>query len=235
MPLNLESKIKESLASQGATFVCFVDLSSLPEAMTLGFPRTILFGIPLTPDYLKKVINTPDYVDIIKRNKTIDSDEFHLTEEKTDAMADLLAADLNAQGWRAFSQSEKNLTNTGLYNIESKRSPLPHKTIARIAGLGRIGKNNLLINDRYGCALSMCSVLTDAPLDTNMLLSLPESASCGSCTICIDACKTGALRGNTWLPDRDRDEIINTQACTTCLLCMVLCPWSIKYMKQKLS
>lgn len=158
MPLNLESKIKESLASQGATFVCFVDLSSLPEAMTLGFPRAILFGIPL-----------------------------------------------------------------------------PHKTIARIAGLGRIGKNNLLINDRYGCALSMCSVLTDAPLDTNMLLSLPESASCGSCTICIDACKTSALRGNTWLPDRDRDEIINTQACTTCLLCMVLCPWSIKYMKQKLS
>ncbi len=235
MNQGLEYRIKEILISQGADFVFFTDISSLPDEMTKGYPRAILFGIPLSPNYLKKIIDTPDYVETIKRNNTIDSDEFHITEVKTDALADHLEGILSAEGWNAFSQSEKNLANAELYDFKNKRSPLPHKTIARIAGLGRIGINNLLINDRYGCALSMCSVITDAPLETNSQYSPPQPANCGTCNICVDACKTGALSGSNWLPGKDRNEIINIQSCTTCLLCLALCPWSIKYMKKGLS
>ncbi|MBR0308972.1 MAG: epoxyqueuosine reductase, partial [Mogibacterium sp.] len=49
---------------------------------------------------------------------------------------------------------------------EDFNSGLPHKTVATRAGLGWIGKNNLLVTPEYGSAIRISSLLTDAPLET---------------------------------------------------------------------
>ena len=69
-------------------------------------------------------------------------------------------------------------------------SPIPEVEAGALAGLGFAGKNGQLITPWYGSCAFLCEVVTT--------LSLPptgpeETAGCGSCRRCIEACPTGAL------------------------------------------
>jgi len=107
---------------------------------------------------------------------------------------------------------------------------LPHKTVALRAGLGFIGKNNLLVNDQYGCALILGKVLTTAPFVT---MSQPvQEPLCGSCTECVNVCPSHALHGKTWSITTTRDEMLDRKRCSLCLKCLAQCPYTEQYAKQ---
>jgi len=228
---SFQNELKAEIDRQGVDFVKFVDISNLPKAQTRGYSTAILVGIVLSRDYLKQVSGMPDYVEQMIRNKQIQNDEFHLSEKRTDRIADNIATYIKEKGFEAHSQSEQNLFNSGEYDNNRKPTPLPHKTIAGMAGLGWIGKHNLLITPAYGSALSMCSVLTDAPIITSS--HKPLDSKCGECSICQDICAYKALKGTTWKPGMSRDEIVDVFLCTTCFQCVVQCPWTQKYMNEK--
>ena len=230
--MSLEDEITYEFKGRGAGLVTFVDISSLTYAQNKGYPAAILIGIVLSPYYLKEVTATNNYVENMIRNKQINEDEFHLTELKTDQLADEMAYYLNSKGYSAYSQSEDNIYLTGFYNLETNTTPLPHKTIALMAGLGWIGKHNLLVTPEYGSALSMCTVLTDAPLKT--VLHNPESPQCGNCQICTQVCSPGAIKGKSWNSDISRDERMDVTQCTTCLKCLAFCPYTQSYVKKNL-
>ncbi|MFW9800150.1 MAG: hypothetical protein ACFFD9_06930 [Candidatus Thorarchaeota archaeon] len=61
---------------------------------------------------------------------------------------------------------------------------ISHRVVAEHAGLGWRGKNGLLINGKYGCALRFASVITSLPL----LHGSKMESRCGDCTACEDAC-----------------------------------------------
>lgn len=208
-------------------FIRFVNLSNLPTIQTQNYPTAILFGKALSKPYLKKVANKPDYVAQMILNKEVEQDEFHNTELFTDHVADQLTERISELGFQAYSQSEASIEKSGLYNKDEHRTPLPHKTLALKAGLGWIGKNNLLITPEYGCAISMCSVLTNAPLQT--INHSPQEPRCGTCSNCQNICTTNAINGNNWNITFDRDEIINVYKCSPCLQCIVQCPWTKRY------
>jgi epoxyqueuosine reductase len=67
--------------------------------------------------------------------------------------------------------------------------PVMEKAWAQRAGLGWIGKHSNLVSSRYGSWLLLGEVLTTAELDPDE----PGSDLCGSCTLCIRACPTGAI------------------------------------------
>lgn len=229
---SLNNKIKTELLNQGTEFVYFVDISSLSEEQNRGYPNAVLFGMTLSPDYLQKISRDSEYVKKMIQNNQQHRDEFNQTEKKTDSMADNLASYLKERGYDAFSQSEKNLNSAGLYNQEMKRTILPHKTVAGLAGLGFIGKHDLLVTPQYGSAVSMCTVLTDAPLKTE--IHAPAEPQCRDCRICVDICSDRALMGNTWHVNTARENLVDVYQCTTCLKCLVFCPWTQKYMKNQL-
>ena len=57
------------------------------------------------------------------------------------------------------------------------------------AGIGFYGKNTLLITRRHGSWVVLGTLVTDQEVER----SAPLDGGCGSCTLCIDACPTGAL------------------------------------------
>ncbi|TAL10069.1 MAG: tRNA epoxyqueuosine(34) reductase QueG [Nitrospirae bacterium] len=63
------------------------------------------------------------------------------------------------------------------------------KAWAQRAGLGWIGKHSNLVSGRYGSWLLLGEVLTTAELAPDE----PGADLCGTCTLCIKACPTGAI------------------------------------------
>jgi epoxyqueuosine reductase len=63
------------------------------------------------------------------------------------------------------------------------------RTFARHAGLGWIGKNTMLINRDIGSWTFLAGLAVSLDLECDDVVE----DGCGSCTLCLDACPTGAL------------------------------------------
>ena len=63
------------------------------------------------------------------------------------------------------------------------------RVVAAYAGLGWVGKHSLLINRDLGSWLLLGGLVTTLPLAADDL----QADQCGACTLCIDACPTGAI------------------------------------------
>jgi epoxyqueuosine reductase len=108
------------------------------------------------------------------------------------------------------------------------RGLLSLKHAAQLAGLGRIGKNTLLINKTYGNRLWLGAILVSVKLDPD---GITEHKSCSnSCTICLDACPQKALDGTTINQRLCREKSFTSTegggwviACNTC---RKVCPFA---------
>jgi len=73
---------------------------------------------------------------------------------------------------------------------QNQKGHLSHKQIAVLAGLGWLGRNNLLVNKRLGSQFRLVTVLTDMPLKTDK----PAKEDCGACKLCIAVCPAQAIK-----------------------------------------
>jgi len=104
------------------------------------------------------------------------------------------------------------------------------------AGVGFYGKNTMLITRRHGSWVVLGALVTDVEIEP----SAPLDLDCGSCTLCIEACPTGALdepgvvdatkclsywtQAPAAIPERYRKEL-GSQV-YGCDICQDVCPWN---------
>ena len=70
--------------------------------------------------------------------------------------------------------------------------PIVERAVAAKAGIGWIGKNTCVLNQRLGSWLLLAVIVTSVPVAEGASLEVAADR-CGSCTRCIDACPTDAL------------------------------------------
>ncbi|MEI7759921.1 MAG: tRNA epoxyqueuosine(34) reductase QueG [Thermoleophilia bacterium] len=107
---------------------------------------------------------------------------------------------------------------------------------ARRAGLGFYGKNTMLITREHGSWVVLGTLVTDVEIE----FSAPLDLDCGRCTLCIEACPTGALDDpgvldanrclSYWtqapapVPEAYREEL--GPSVYGCDICQDVCPWN---------
>ncbi len=73
---------------------------------------------------------------------------------------------------------------------QNQKAHLSHKKIGVLAGLGWIGRNNLLVNETLGSQFRLVTILTNMPLK----IDKPVKKDCGSCMLCAKICPSGAIK-----------------------------------------
>lgn len=104
-----------------------------------------------------------------------------------------------AYSLRAFTPMENHhidviegfLEKQGYKTVFNDNYYLPDKLAAVRAGLGKYGKNSVIITGKYGSFVMLVTLVTNAPLDYQECDL--DISDCGKCRICLDSCPTGAI------------------------------------------
>ena len=117
--------------------------------------------------------------------------------------------------------------------------PLVERVYAKYAGIGWIGKNTCILNQKVGYWLFLGVILASMDLTADV----PSPDRCGTCTRCIDACPTQALlepyrldsnRCIAYLTIEKRGSIAEDMRdgigrhVFGCDICQDVCPWNRK-------
>ncbi len=121
--------------------------------------------------------------------------------------------------------------------------PLVERAFAKYAGVGWIGKNTCVINQKLGSWLFLGVILTSLDTSLEVAPDLPAPDRCGSCTRCTVACPTQAIVAPgeldarlciSYLTIEKRGDIPKELRAGIgrhvfgCDICQDVCPWNRK-------
>lgn len=209
----------------------YCDLSGIPN---LPFPELttgISLGINLNPEIVQSLKDGPGE-DYVREYKQVNMRLFRVSEKISEFLKE------KGYNTKIIPPTEK------LNDPDNLLAAFPHKTAATSAGLGWIGKNDLLVTKKFGTAVRITTVFTDAPLKT----ATPTTKSyCGICEKCKIACPANAIRGAKWTLGMSREEFVDVRKCfdhsrnrgceteaghAICGICVGVCPWTEKYLNR---
>ena len=149
---------------------------ALPSDQTEGLDYGIAIGARVSASVLKGCIIGPTrhYLH-----------HYRMVNWLLDNATTKLSIAIQNQGYNALP-----IPASQIVDWEKQTAHLSHKMIALRAGIGWIGRNNLLVHPEYGSKIRIATILTDMPLDTDN----PVEKDCGECRKCIEICPVKAIK-----------------------------------------
>jgi len=224
--------LKNELTKYGADLIGIGDLYLIPNETRQNMPYGVSVAVAYEHDIIKGIseIPTKEYYEAFKN-----------LNNKLDMIVSKGAEYLQNLGYEAYPQT----TSIVALNKTDYSTLLPHKTVATRAGLGWIGKSALLITKKYGGAIRISAILTNAPLNPDMPI---DQSECGDCMICKSACPAGAISGCNWNIHTIRNELYDAIKCRItarqrvyeafgieviqCGKCINVCPYTQRYINS---
>lgn len=198
------------------------DICKYPYAIAIGHKmlEEIIETIPLTynDDELAK-----NYLD-----------EYFNSHQRASKIAKKIIKKIEDQGYHAIE-----LDVSGSNHLLNLKMPFSNKASAHLAGIGWLGKNNLLTTEKYGPRLTWVTILTDAPLA--QYTNKPMESLCGDCDICVKACPGKAIIDlpdpkESYDPNKCGEFLMSRQKeghPVACGMCLYICPYGNKRVSKK--
>ncbi len=209
--------LREYLLDCGAGLVGYADLNALPDGVHDGLPHAVSIAVAVPAESVAAMVR--------KGHRFAHPDSALYSALMT--FGGMAARFLEDRGHRAEVEHV------------TRQADVSHKAVATLAGLGWVGKCNLLVTPEYGSAVRLVSVLTDADLPTGEPVA---ESRCGDCDECVEECPVDAPNGQHWSPEGSRDDYFDWRACRdykqelqsrspalSCGVCMGVCPWTRAY------
>lgn len=224
----LKDELFSVLSQSGAQLMGVGNLAGIvPDGLTVG----VSVAVPVPPHIVRQLQSAPT-VEYYR--------QYFELNARLNAIVEAGARFLRDCGYRAVAN-----TTDAVKKDENWCTPLPHKTVATRAGIGWIGKSCLLVTPQYGSAVRLSSIVTDAPLPFDKPI---DASRCGDCTVCVDSCPAGALKGALWEVGMPREQLLDRFACKEtqiermeratgiktdlCGKCFAVCPYTQGYLKR---
>jgi len=153
-----------------------VHFDALPPDQTEGMSYGIVIGARVSAAVLKGCITGPTrhYLH-----------HYRMLNWLLDQTAAKIAIAIQNEGYNALP-----VPASQIIDWQAQTAHLSHKMTALRAGIGWIGRNNLLVHPEYGSKIRLATILTDMPMETDS----PVENDCGECRKCIDICPASAIR-----------------------------------------
>lgn len=195
-------RIKARILKLGADLVGVADAEPLkalkvnPPGLLHGFSRAVSIAIQIPASIFEAILDkpTPDY-----------NQAYQTVNQTLDELALRASALFQKDRFRSITVPASQILDR-----ENWHAAISHKAVARMAGLGWLGKNLLLITPQFGPRVRLATILTEAPLQADV----PMKNRCGNCRSCQDACPAEAIRGaSTTGHYKDREEALLFSRC----------------------
>lgn len=127
---------------------------------------------------------------------------------------------------------------------------LPERYIAYLAGVGFVGRNNMIITERYGSYVFLGEIITDLDLecqDARTLADITKYEECGACDRCQKECPTKSINKHRINPNiclsyitqkkdiSDQEIKLLKGNVFGCDFCQLICPYNEKAQKSPLA
>lgn len=220
--MNVRSEyVKEISIELGADLCGIASIDRFAEAPKGFHPRDVLPAcesvVVLASRFLRSILfarSTIPYTDV-RNEMTRKMDKLAIDASYALETEDVYAVPVNAIGpceWDAATNKSRGIIS------------LKHAAV--LAGLGKIGKNTLLINDKYGNMIWLSAVLVSVELEPD---PIAEYEGCiPNCHICLESCPVKALDGVSMDQKKCWDYAFGTynggEWRIKCFTCRQVCP-----------
>lgn len=150
-------------------------LAGLPDSTHDSLPLAIVIALRVSRAVLSTLEDGPNLLYF---------HHYRQINAQLDRATTMIAAEIERQGCSALP-----IPASQIVDWEKMAGQVSHKAMARLAGLGWWGKNNLLVTPQLGAQVRLATILTDFPLPPDH----PLEGDCGSCRRCIAVCPAKAI------------------------------------------
>ena len=209
------TSLKKFAQALGADLFGVADIKSLKNDFALSasvikdLDQAICLGVRLSGSILEEITNAPTKL-YFHHYRTVNA--------LLDQAALKVCNYIQGKGYSAFP-----IPASQILDWENQKGHLSHKQIGILAGLGWLGRNNLLVNKKAGSQFRLATILTDMPLKTDK----PTKDNCGACRLCVAACPAQAIKDTPQefdhikcfekLKEFQRQKLVDQYICGVCV------------------